>query len=942
MLWFTVACSLFSALNAQTSDIIFTLDGDDWNVSNATNTIPATVPGSIYVDLMNANIIGDPYYGSNPDDYKWVATNNTWTYTKQFTLSSDIMNMRVIQLISEGLDTLAKVEINGELIFTNDNMFQRNSIEIKKFLKVGSNKISIEFPSKVIWAQATANTCNVPQDGLCPYQCPGSQQHGFCNVNFIRTEPCSFSWDWGPAFASVGIWKTLYLQAYNDAVIRDVLIYAFPINGSYAGNEYYKSKLNLTPQDIKSMSDEELIDITLKSKGIDGDDIDYSQWNVTVVAYIDSGNTNVLNPSQAVIDYLNEKKQIKADINGQIRVMFDGLNVDQKMSVSLNNYQEVNVSFKIGEIKNVNPWFPNKWGDQQLYNVNTTFIDSKGAEDTGKTQDFGFRQIEVNQDPLPGGTAFYFKVNGVKVVVHGSNWIPADAFESPQRVNVSSMEKLFIGLAESGQNMIRNWGGGIYQHGFVYELADKYGIMVWEDFMWACAAYWVNEDYLTSSAKEVIDQVRRIQHHPSIAIWAGNNENSGDCGAEPGPYAQLYFHTILDNVAMLDPTRFRVVSSPSNGDETEAEPCSNGYSPFQGDLHSYKYNIDCWDITQYAESRFMSEFGLQSWPSFVTMSKYLPESEWNWTSDLMTNRNHHPNGQNQMMAGIQMHYNIPKNKTQKETYQYMLYLSQAYQAYCYKTEVEFFRTLRYQCTSSKPGCMMGQMYWQTNDIWPGASWASMDWLAHYKMSQYYSKRFYAKIIVAGFHNKSSSGYDFWIINDLLNESCTDCQLNLTSWSFSTGSMVKQWSKTFSMDVSDAKMIYSISNSSFLQTSGCSSLNDCVLTWTASDGKGKVYTDNYMFIGSPKDSVTKDPGLVISSVSQGNNEQEYSIEITTAGVAAFLWLETPLDGYFNDNGNLIGPGKSIFIFKSRNNKTTVNDVKNSIYAYSLYDAGGFKQ
>ena len=184
---------LCSEIYAQTSDIIFSLNGDDWKASNATSSLPASVPGSIYVDLMNAGIIGDPYYGSNPDDYKWVATNNTWTYTKSFSLSSDILNMRVVQLIAEGLDTLAMVHLNDVLIFTNDNMYQRNHVEIKKFLKSGTNSIKIVFPSKVQWALSESQSCNVAADGLCPYHCPSSVQHGFCDVNFIRTEPCSFS-----------------------------------------------------------------------------------------------------------------------------------------------------------------------------------------------------------------------------------------------------------------------------------------------------------------------------------------------------------------------------------------------------------------------------------------------------------------------------------------------------------------------------------------------------------------------------------------------------------------------------------------------------------------------------------------------------------------------------------------------------------------------------
>lgn len=208
------------------------------------------------------------------------------------------------------------------------------------------------------------------------------------------------------------------------------------------------------------------------------------------------------------------------------------------------------------------------------------------------------------------------------------------------------------------------------------------------------------------------------------------------------------------------------------------------------------------------------------------------------------------------------------------------------------------------------------------------------------MSQYYAHQFYGKTVVVGFHNATS--YDFWIINDLIDDSssCTDCQLNLTSWSWSTGK-VKEWSVSFSTTASDAKMIYSIAKSSFLKESGCSSETDCVLSWVASFGND-VITSNWMFIGSPKDSVSKDPKLKINKIESGYDEQQYVITVHSEGVAVFVWLETLLDGYFSDNGFLNPPGERVVVFQSRNPDTTLDDVQKGVYIYSLYDAGGFKK
>ena len=177
---------------------------------------------------------------------------------------------------------------------------------------------------------------------------------------------------------------------------------------------------------------------------------------------------------------------------------------------------------------------------------------------------------------------------------------------------------------------------------FFYDLADEYGIMIWEDMMWACNTYWVLPSYLASSAKEVIDNVKRMQYHASIALWAGNNENGcSSSDSNSGKYySELYFGTILDNIATLDNTRPMVVSSPSNGNETEDDPCSENYNPYFGDLHSYLYSTDCWDVDVYERPRLMSEFGLQSWPSYATLKNYFPKNQQNWTSQLMTSLVH--------------------------------------------------------------------------------------------------------------------------------------------------------------------------------------------------------------------------------------------------------------------------------------------------------------
>eukprot|EP01084_Bolivina_argentea_P281135 480971_1 len=408
--------SIFSA-----TDIKLSLDGDDWTITNPNYRyqVSATIPGSIYIDLLNANKIPDPYYGNNSNTVIWIA-NQTWTYTKEFNITNSILNKNIVQLISEGIDTKADIYLNSQLIFKNDNMFHRNYIEIKSLLKQGMNNITIKLYSKVKWALNEAASCNITTDGLCPYNCP--PYPSFCDFNFIRTQQSSAGWNWAAKFGSMGIWKSIYIQAYDQAIIRDWIVSAFPVTT----NDYN------------------------------------GKWNLTFTVYIDSGHTNVLYPG-----FNLNHKQMTNTINGQIKTQILELNVNKLVTISLNQYEEKNITFNIITSENCQLWFPNGYnnGKPAMYDVQINFIDNNSNIDQGIDRNIGLKVVELMQPIAPGGYGklFYFQINGVTIPVHGSNWVPSDAFQgSLQRINKTSMEYKFIALNNSYQNMIRNWVGGIY------------------------------------------------------------------------------------------------------------------------------------------------------------------------------------------------------------------------------------------------------------------------------------------------------------------------------------------------------------------------------------------------------------------------------------------------------------------------------------------------
>lgn len=182
---------------------VISLNGNDWfiisNGSSPDKYLKAEVPGTIYTDLMRNGILNDPYYGWNPMDYQWVG-NQTWTYYKSFNITQDTLQNRVIQFVSDGIDTFAEVYINGILIYTSDNMYQQNWINIKPILKQYNNNVTINFLSKVKLAMQLFESCNVSTDVQCPpHLSRKSVEYGFDNFNYLRTEPVSFGWDWAPA-----------------------------------------------------------------------------------------------------------------------------------------------------------------------------------------------------------------------------------------------------------------------------------------------------------------------------------------------------------------------------------------------------------------------------------------------------------------------------------------------------------------------------------------------------------------------------------------------------------------------------------------------------------------------------------------------------------------------------------------------------------------------
>ncbi|RZC32612.1 Glyco hydro 2 domain containing protein [Asbolus verrucosus] len=481
----------------------------------------ATVPGGIFSDLMNSGEIGDIFYGTGDSDYSWVGLSD-WTYSTTFTVDEELLAHANVHLVFEGLDTFATILINGQEVGTSQNMFVRYVFDVKQ---------QLQFSSPVNVAAALANeTIN---DYVIPPECPDEQYNGICHANRIRKMQASFSWDWGPAFASVGIWKDVYLEAFNDAVIKYV--------------------------------------VASPSKNTDG------SWKLSVTTYLTARG-----PVAGIVSVILETENgtpVLVDVDVQEDVSVDG-------EIAVTKYLDVSADL-------VNTWWPNGYGTQDLYNLKVTFTGENEQDE--KTVRVGFRTVELIQEQLEQGLSFYFKVNGYPIFAMGANEIPLSVL--PERgQNRETIRQVLQTVKDVNMNMLRVWGGGVYESDYFYDLADEFGILIWHDFMFACAMYPADSVYLSNVVDEVRHQLKRLGSHTSIAVWAGNNENESALSQNwygtgnnfdlyKNDYIKLYVDTIQPEVLKIVPGTIFITSSPTNGAESDQEGhvAQNPSDPLYGD-----------------------------------------------------------------------------------------------------------------------------------------------------------------------------------------------------------------------------------------------------------------------------------------------------------------------------------------------------------------------
>jgi beta-mannosidase len=392
------------------------------------------------------------------------------------------------------------------------------------------------------------------------------------------------------------------------------------------------------------------------------------------------------------------------------------------------------------EIPDPQLWWPVDLGDQPLYQVNLKLEDLDHHLLDTRSYQLGLRTIELRQEPDEWGKSFQFVVNGVPIFAKGSNWIPADSF--PTRLTEEHLEHLISSATASHQNMLRVWGGGIYEDERFYDLCDRYGVLVWQEFAFACSIYPLDEpDFVENIHHEAVDNLRRLRHRTCLALWCGNNEmeqgwadwgwNKPHLQDLKAAYDRFFHHTLPAWVAEEDPDRSYWPSSASSG-----VPFENPNGQEMGDSHYW----DVWHgrkpFTAYRTNipRFQSEFGFQSLPPMETVKTYAAPEDWNMTSYIMEHHQRSWNGNGLMIAQMTDTFRMPKD------FPSLVYLSMVLQAEGIRYGVEHWRR--------HTGRTAGTLIWQLNDCWPVASWSSLDYFGRWKALHYHAKRFYQPVLLS--------------------------------------------------------------------------------------------------------------------------------------------------------------------------------------------------
>jgi beta-mannosidase len=492
----------------------------------------------------------------------------------------------------------------------------------------------------------------------------------------------------------------------------------------------------------------------------------------------------------------------------------------------------------------------------------------------------GLRDMRLVSEPDAAGRSFGVRVNGRAVFAKGANWIPADALFG--RITVDGVRALLQSAVDANMNMIRIWGGGRYEPDWFYDLCDEMGLMVWQDFMFACHLYPSTPEFLTEVDAEVRDVVARISHHACVALWCGDNELIGaltwfpESRADRDRYLVNYDRlnrTVEAALLSVLPGANWWPSSPSPGPMAFGDAWHDDSS---GDMHFWSVWHEGRDFDHYRDvsPRFCSEFGFQSYPSMSAIRRFADPKDWNIAAPVMESHQKNPGGNARIAETMFRYFRFPVD------FPNFVYVSQVQQGLAIKTAVTHWRSL-------KPHCM-GTLYWQLNDTWPVCSWSSLDHGGNWKLLHYMAARFYAPVMVTAV--PKDGGIVLRVVNDLLEAVTITVTANAAAMDGSTRKLAEA---TVTVSPDAAVQVLEIGPDALKA--------DEVLafTWAGDAQGGDVH--------APKPWKAYDllPSGLTADIRQEGSEWKLTLLVNV--LAPFVTVESEVPGRFSANAVTLFPG-----------------------------------
>lgn len=932
----------FNACNAQK---LIDLNGSGWKLQdgNGSITVPATIPSQQYIDLLNAGIINDPLYAENESSEEWVQLSN-WTYLSPPLTQLNPSVGASTWLVFQGLDTFVDISLCNKSIGISNNQFRQWLFNITDILHLckGKPQLALSFRPAVTETNILVAGPDSDPNANFANSCNGTNALG-CKV-YARKEQNDFGWDWSPHFVPAGPWRPIYAVQLTSEE---------PIYVSNALVDIYRKgqRPNLSP----SQSHPWVFNASLDFVG------DLPAGASMHLTLDDSTGKTVLN----------------ADLTG---ISFSNMTITGSTIISPSK---------------VDLWWPAGYGDQTLYKATIAIADAEGRTLTSITRRVGFRTTVLNLNPITDaqlaqgiqpGANWHFEINGHEIYVKGSNLVPPSPFWPT--VDETQIRELFQLAVLGNQNMFRVWASGAYLDDWIYDIADEMGILLWSEFEFADAMYPNTTDFLENYKAEAYYNVRRVNHHPSLALWVGGNELElvlttyffgGDILRE---YEQIFLNVLIHAVYSNTRSISYMPSSTYHGylslDFDREMPQIPRYLNTSGPNYLYSnadyYNNDAsqaFNFSSYPIGRLTNEFGFHSMSSLQSWQAEAPTSDLYLESPTVVYHNRHTAGlsgtpEQQSLAGIdemvtavKLWYPTPSQQDSIANFTAWIYSTQVFQADFYQHQIAFYRR-----GSGMPERQLGSLYWMFEDLWAAPTWASIDYLGRQKVVYYTVKDIYKPVIVYAYYNATTSQLSVWATSD--------------RWSSVSGSVTAEWfdftGKPLSVPADSAASTKSKprpaqSSTSFtvgpinsthvieytdlagtLKANKINENNAVLRLSLTGTSAGKPYSHiSWFHPGSLANATLHNPGLHLAHHASGHGHHHgsaygsgttVSFTVTaTKAVAAWVWLDytsTAVRGYWSENGFWLNRGESKTVTFTVWSDASSGQWINSVSVRSLWD------